>query len=56
MKVKSIAECLLSWSIMQYFWPALRDNGSWKPMFKTAFTEFNTSYTYDSGRPIKIVN
>ena len=26
MKVKSIAECS-PWSILQYFWPALRDNG-----------------------------
>ena len=28
MKVKSIAE----WSIFQYFWPALSDNWSWKPI------------------------
>ena len=28
MKVESIAECIL-----QYFWPALRDNWSWKPIF-----------------------
>ena len=33
MKVKSIAECSL-WSILQYFWPALSDNCSWKPLFK----------------------
>ena len=31
MKVKSIAECS-HWSIMQYFWPALSDNWSWKPI------------------------
>ena len=31
MKVKSIAECS-HWSIMQYFWPALSDNPSWKPI------------------------
>ena len=31
MKVKSIAEC--SWSILQYFWHALSDNWSWKPIF-----------------------
>ena len=45
MKVESIAECSL-WSILQYFWPALNDNGSWKPRFglllewplKTGFT------------------
>ena len=30
MKVESIAECSL-WSILQYFWPALSDNRSWKP-------------------------
>ena len=28
MKVESIAE-LLSWSILQYFWPALSSNQSW---------------------------
>ena len=32
MKVESIAECS-TWSILQYFWPALSDNGSWKPIF-----------------------
>ena len=32
MKVKSIAECSL-WSILQYFWPALSNNRSWKPIF-----------------------
>ena len=32
MKVESIAECSL-WSILQYFWPTLRDNQSWKPFF-----------------------
>ena len=31
MKVKSIAECS-PWSILQYFWPALSDNLSWKPI------------------------
>ena len=31
MKVRSIAECS-SWSILQYFWPALSDNQSWKPI------------------------
>ena len=29
MKVESIAECS-SWSILQYFWPAISDNWSWK--------------------------
>ena len=32
MKVESIAECS-TWSILQYFWPALSDNWSWKPIF-----------------------
>ena len=31
MKVESIAECS-PWCIMQYFWPALSDNMSWKPI------------------------
>ena len=31
MKVESIAECS-PWSILQYFWPALNDNRSWKPI------------------------
>ena len=29
MKAESIAECSL---VLQYFWPALSDNGSWKPI------------------------
>ena len=45
MKVESIAECS-PWSILQYFWPALSDNWSWKPicglfesgLFITGFT------------------
>ena len=32
MKVESIAECL-SWSILQYFWPALSEKRSWKTIF-----------------------
>ena len=32
MKVKSIAECS-TWSILQFFWPALSNNWSWKPIF-----------------------
>ena len=32
MKVESIAECS-PWSILQYSWPALSDNWSWKPIF-----------------------
>ena len=31
MKVKSIAECS-PWSILQYFWHALSDSCSWKPI------------------------
>ena len=31
MQVESIAECS-PWSILQYFWPALSDNWSWKPI------------------------
>ena len=32
MQVKSIAECFQG-SILQYFWPALSDDWSWKPIF-----------------------
>ena len=32
MKVKSITECS-PWCILQYFWPALSNNWSWKPIF-----------------------
>ena len=32
MKVESIAECS-NGSILQYFWPSLNDNQSWKPIF-----------------------
>ena len=35
-KVKSIAE-YSPWSILLYFWPALSDNRSWKPMFGLLF-------------------
>ena len=36
MQVESILECsLLSWSILQYFQPALSDNRSWKSIFWT---------------------
>ena len=58
MEVKSIAECSL-WSILQYFWPALSDNWSWKPSFglhfewplKTGFTVFNLIF----GRKMKLI-
>ena len=33
MDVKSIAECSKG-SILQYFWPALSDNLSWKTIFR----------------------
>ena len=36
MKVKSIAECSKG-SILQYFWPALSDSWSWKPIFGLLF-------------------
>ena len=36
MKVKSFAECS-SWSILQYFWAALSNNRSWKPIFGLLF-------------------
>ena len=32
MKGENIAECS-PWNILQYAWPALRDNWSWKPIF-----------------------
>ena len=32
MQVEIIAECSC-WSILQYFWPALSENWSWKPIF-----------------------
>ena len=47
-KAKSIAEC---WSILQYFWPALSDNWSRKPIFDfRSFWEwlFNTGFTVPS--------
>ena len=36
MKVKSIAECS-PWSILQYFWPAISNNLSWKLIFGLPF-------------------
>ena len=32
MKIKSIAEDF-PWSFLQYFWPVLSNNWSWKPIF-----------------------
>ena len=37
MKVESIAECSLFWSILQYFQPSLSDNRSCKPIFGLLF-------------------
>ena len=34
MKVESITECSI-WSILQYFWAALSNNWSWKPIFSS---------------------
>ena len=39
MKVERIAECS-PWSILQYFWPALSDDRSWKPIFLVFFDMF----------------
>ena len=45
MEVESIAECSL-WSILQYFWPALRDYRHWKPMFGNLFEwQLKTGFT-----------
>ena len=44
MKVESIAECSL-WSMLQYFWAALSDNQSWKPIFGL----------FESGRFIQVL-
>ena len=41
MKVESIAE----WSILQYFWPALSDNWSWKRILVFLEWSFYTGFT-----------
>ena len=51
MQVKSIAECSLSlWSILQYFWPALSDNQSWKTFWVflrvAVLHRFNCTYNW----------
>ena len=52
MKAESIAECS-PWSILQYFWPALSHNWSWKPifcLFGSGFTvQSNMSYCLHVG-------
>ena len=37
MKVESISECS-PWSILQYFWPALSDNQTWKTILVFFFS------------------
>ena len=44
MKVESIAECS-PWSILQYLWPTLSDNWSWKPIFGLWEWLFYTGFT-----------
>ena len=39
MKGESIAECS-PWSILQYFWPALSDNRSWKSILVFSFSGY----------------
>ena len=54
MKVENIAECSL-WNILQYFWPALSDNWSWKPIFGVLFEwPLQTGFTI-YGSPYKIL-
>ena len=52
MKVESIAECS-PWSILQYFWPALSDNWSWKPIFGPFFESGHSTQAllYGSFKP-----
>ena len=52
MKVKSIAECA-PWGILQYFWPALSDNLSWKPSFWE--WPFYTGFTNGSLMKVKSI-
>ena len=44
MKFESIAE-YSPWSILQYFWPALSDNWSWKPI----------RGLFETGRPTQVL-
>ena len=45
MKVEIIAECSHC-NILQYFWPALSNNLSWKPIFGILFEwQLNTGFT-----------
>ena len=51
-KVESIAECS-PWSILQYFWPALSNNWSWKPilvLFESGFCRQVLLYWFYPGR------
>ena len=47
MKAESIAEWSFwsHWSILQYFWPALSDNWSWKPIYVFLEWPFYTGFT-----------
>ena len=53
MQVKSIAECS-PWSILQYFWPALSHNWSWKAIFSLWEWPLKTGFTVQQS--IMIVN
>ena len=56
MKVESIAEC---WSILQYFWPALRDNLVFKPIlghFESAAPNKDTTILYSFWFPKTVLN
>ena len=56
MKVESIAECS-TWSILQYFWPALSDNWSWKPIFGLVFEwPLKTGFTVTNLKAVKREN
>ena len=47
MKVKSIAECS-PWNILQYFWPALSNNWSWKQFLVFLSGRFRQVLLYSS--------
>ena len=56
---EGLKDCrMLSWSILQYFWPALSDNRSWKPNFSRfeigCFTQVLLFYTGFSASFLKV--
>ena len=53
MKVKSIAECS-PWSIMQYLWPALSDNWSWKQILAFLRVAILHRFYYRSNQPERV--